>query len=98
MLAQFSIWPLAAATVDVTTAQTISDVLEALDVKYEVGTMGTTIEGDWEQVMAAILACHQAVAVSHARVLTNITLDDQRNPAASSDEAVSQAQMIEGPK
>jgi uncharacterized protein YqgV (UPF0045/DUF77 family) len=98
MLAQFSIWPLVGAVVKVTTAHTISEALDGLEVKYEVGSMGTTIEGDWDQVMAAILVCHQAVAARHSRVLTNITIDDEREPTISPDEAVSQAQKVEAPE
>ena len=97
MFAQFSIWPLAGAAVDVSTAHTINEALDGLEVKYEVGSMGTNIEGDWDQVMAAILVCHQAVAARHSRVLTNITIDDEREPTISQDEAVSQAQMMEVP-
>lgn len=96
MLAQFSVWPLEGQPVDATTARTIKETLEGLNVKYDVGAMGTTVDGDWDQVMAAILACHQAVAISHSRVLTQITLDDKKSTTGVGDEAVSQAQMVEG--
>ncbi len=95
MQAQFSIWPLQSQVVDVETARMINETLAGLDVDFDVNSMGTLIRGDWGQVMAAILACHEAVANRHARVLTNIVIDDQRGTTLSADEAVCQAQLVE---
>lgn len=75
MIAQFSIWPLdnPHLSKDVAAA---AEILDQLEVSYEVNAMGTTVEGDWEEVMAAIHACHQALRSCHTRVLTSITIDD----------------------
>jgi uncharacterized protein YqgV (UPF0045/DUF77 family) len=41
--------------------------------------MGTCVEGDLEQVLAAIRQCHQAVAGNHERIITTIVIDDRKN-------------------
>lgn len=75
MLAQFSIWPLDNPHLsrDVAAA---TEILDQLGVNYEVHAMGTTIEGEWHEVMEAIHACHQAVRAKHSRVFATISIDD----------------------
>jgi len=75
MLAQFSIWPLDNPHMSKEVALA-ADVLEEMGCQYEVGPMGTTIQGDWSEVMNAIQACHEALRKTHQRVLTSITIDD----------------------
>jgi len=75
MLAQFSIWPLDKPHMSHEVAQ-IASILEDRNVTYELGPMGTSIEGEWSEVMSAVEACHRAVREQHARVLTSITIDD----------------------
>ena len=48
----------------------------------------TSVEGDWEQVMGAIKACHQALAGKHARVITTITIDDRKHGEHHLDEMI----------
>lgn len=47
-------------------------------LKYEVGAMGTTVEGEYDQVMEAIKQAHRAVLAKGAgRVLTIIKIDER---------------------
>jgi len=75
MLAEFSIWPLDAPHVSQDVAHA-TEILDQLDVRYEVGPMGTAVEGEWNDVLQAIQACHQAARTAHQRVVTTITIDD----------------------
>jgi uncharacterized protein (TIGR00106 family) len=75
MLAQFSIWPLDDPHMSSDLAR-VAEMLDRMGSKYQLGPMGTTIEGSWPEVMKAIEACHQQVRDSHDRVLTTITIDD----------------------
>jgi uncharacterized protein (TIGR00106 family) len=86
MLTQFSIWPLD----DPHMSQDLTEVTHILDtagVRYEVGPMGTTIEGNWPDVMQVIRACHDAVRKTRSRVLTTITIDDDTTRPLHMDEA-----------
>ena len=87
MLVQFSIWPADSPHMheDVVQAR---DVLKQQGLNFEVGPMGTTIEGSWPEVMDAIRLCHEAVSKAHERVLTTITIDDHKNRRQSIRETV----------
>jgi uncharacterized protein YqgV (UPF0045/DUF77 family) len=41
--------------------------------------MSTCVEGTWDEVLAAIRRCHDAVARGHERVITAITIDDRKH-------------------
>lgn len=75
MLAQFSVWPLDNPHMSKDLSE-IAAILDKMSVRYELGPMGTTLEGDWDEVMAAIKACQEEVRRHHQRVLTSITIDD----------------------
>jgi uncharacterized protein (TIGR00106 family) len=75
MLTQFSIWPLDNPHMSGDLTE-VAHILDTTGVHYEVGPMGTTIEGEWSDVMQALRACHEAVRQKHSRVLTTITIDD----------------------
>lgn len=75
MLAQFSVWPLDNPHMSNDVSQ-IAAILDKTRVRYEVGPMGTTMEGDWDDVMSAIKVCQEEVRRQHQRVLTSITIDD----------------------
>ncbi len=42
--------------------------------------MGTVLEGEWDEVMAVIRACHMAVRADCRRVSTLIKIDDREGP------------------
>jgi uncharacterized protein (TIGR00106 family) len=52
-------------------------IVDASGLDYELGAMGTTVEGDRERVMEVIVACHRRMLELAPRVLTNITLDER---------------------
>ncbi len=54
------------------------------DIKYELTSMGTIIEGDLERLLALVRRMHEAVFDTGAmRVLTVIKIDDRRDKASS---------------
>lgn len=53
-------------------------VVEASGLKYEVGAMATTLEGEYDRVMEVVRDARQAVLDSGAtRVITTIKLDER---------------------
>ncbi len=75
MLAEFSINPTSGPHVGEDIAKVI-EILESSGVEYQLGPMGTTIEGDVKQVLTTIGLCHSMIAGKHPRVITTIVLDD----------------------
>lgn len=86
MLAEFSVWPLDRPHMSEDIAS-ITQVLDQAGVRYQVGAMGTTIEGEWHDVMEAIHACHKTLRAAHQRVLTTITIDDDATRALKMSES-----------
>jgi len=58
----------------------VAKVIELIDrsgLNYQTTAMGTIIEGEWDQVMALVKQCHQALRQSSRRVYTRLTIDDR---------------------
>lgn len=53
-------------------------IVDASGLDYELGAMSTTVEGEPEQVIETITACHRRMLELAPRVLTSITLDERR--------------------
>jgi len=77
MLASFSVVPMdVPGGVKKLVAEALK-IVDASGLPYELGAMYTTVEGDLEEVMQVILACHRRMLELAPRVLTNITIDDR---------------------
>ncbi len=77
MLASFSVAPLGG---DEGVARQVAAILDLVDrsgLDYHVGAMQTTVEGEPDEVMALIMACHKHMRTLAPRVLTHIALDDR---------------------
>ncbi|CAH7666890.1 hypothetical protein PPACK8108_LOCUS1252 [Phakopsora pachyrhizi] len=61
-------------------------VLEKTGLEYKLHGYGTGIEGDWDEVMSAIKACHQAVHdMGCPRVATDIRIGTRMDKKSSLD-------------
>lgn len=50
-------------------------ILSTYEVETELHANGTNVEGEWEQVMSAIKACHEAVhRMGAARIFTTLKI------------------------
>jgi uncharacterized protein (TIGR00106 family) len=76
-LAEFSINPMNTEHMSKDVARVI-ETFQATGLEYRLGPMGTCVEADLDQVLAAIRRCHQAVAGNHERVITTIVIDDRK--------------------
>lgn len=86
VLAEFSIAPM----VEGDMKPFIDAALKELDdagVKYEVGPVGTTVEGEIDHVLLAIKNAHEAVLEQGAdRVITDIRIDEKKGGLTMEDE------------
>jgi uncharacterized protein (TIGR00106 family) len=97
MLAQFSIYPMQAEHLSPDVAQAI-ETLESTGLAYRLGPMSTCVEGDLEQVLAAIRRCHQAVASHHKRVITTVVIDDRKDEPHHMSEMITSVEQQLGHK
>lgn len=95
MLAEFSIFPLDETHLSGDVAKVV-EVLEDAGLEYRLGPMGTSVEGEWDDVMGAVKACHRAVAGNHSRVITTITIDDRREGEHHLDEMIASVEQSLG--
>ena len=78
MLAELELIPLglAGASVSGVLAQ-VATLIDQSGLDYRVGPMGTTVEGEWDQIMRLAKQCHQAIGKAAPRVMTTIRIDDR---------------------
>ena len=68
-------------------------VLLASGLNHQLHAYGTNIEGDWDAVMAAIKACHEAVhAMGAPRITTTLKMGTRVDRDQSMAEKVSSVQ------
>jgi uncharacterized protein (TIGR00106 family) len=64
-------------------------VLAQSGLKHELHPNGTNVEGDWEQVLAAIRRCHEAVhAMGAPRISTVIKLGTRTDRAQTMEDKI----------
>ena len=77
MLASFSISPVGVGEALAKHVAEIVDIIDRSGLKYKLGAMQTTVEGDDSEVMALILQCHRHMRKKTKRVVTHIAIDDR---------------------
>jgi len=79
MLAFFSIAPAGQADHLSDYVAPMLDLIDRSGLDYRFGPMGTTLEGEWGEVMDLIARCHALAASMSPRVSTTIKIDDHRD-------------------
>ncbi len=51
------------------------DIVDKSGLPYQLTPMGTIVEGEWEQVMALVTACFQAMSKDCSRISTSMKID-----------------------
>jgi len=75
LLAEFSIWPMdKGESVGAYVARALA-VIDQSGLDYRLGPMGTTIEGEWEPVMAVVSQCFRELARDCNRISCSLKID-----------------------
>ena len=88
MLVEFSVAPLGVGESISKEVAKVIDIIDRSGLKYRTHAMGTLIEGDWEQCMAVIKQCHDAVRTVSPRVYTRIAIDDRAGDLSNMDRKI----------
>jgi uncharacterized protein (TIGR00106 family) len=80
ILAEFSITPIGAGESLSAYVAECMKIVRQSGLPHELTAMGTIVEGEWDEVMAVIKACHMAVRAKCRRVSTLIKIDDREAP------------------
>ena len=91
-IVEVSIIPLGTKTASVSryVARAIRALRQEENIKYEITSMGTIIEGDLDKILELVKRMHEeAFSNEVARVVTIIKIDDRRDKALSMSSKVS---------
>lgn len=78
VVAEFTVIPAVEGSLRPYIKRALAEV-EKSGLKYEIGAMGTTLEGNLDQVMDMIKRAHRAVLEEGAaRLVTSIKIDERR--------------------
>lgn len=75
MLVEFSIVPVGAGESIGDAIAAVLKIVDASGVPYRANSMGTVIEGSWDECMGLIKKCHEEVMKKAPRLYSNISID-----------------------
>jgi uncharacterized protein (TIGR00106 family) len=64
------------------------EVVVASGLPYRLHAMGTTLEGEWEQVFAVVQRCYEALRPDCDRITCSIKVDYRKGPGGRLDSKV----------
>lgn len=88
MMVQFSILPISDQTSISEAVATALKIVQGSGLEYKLTPMGTLLQGEWNEVMAVVKQCHDAVHEDFDRVMTHIKIDDNKNSGHSFDDKI----------
>lgn len=80
IVCEFSITPIGAGESVSAYVARCEEIVCASGLPHKLTPMGTVVEGEWDEVLAVIRACHRAVRADNRRVSTLIRIDDREGP------------------
>ncbi len=63
-------------------------IVQESGLPHMLTPMGTVVEGEWDEVLAVIRACHMVVRADCRRVSTLIKIDDRESPPGRLEQKV----------
>ena len=75
LLAEFSMWPMDKGESVGQYVARLLDIVDKSGLPYRLGPLGTCVEGEYDQVMAVVRACHEALAKDCKRIACTIKMD-----------------------
>lgn len=88
MLAEFSISPVGVGPSVGKWVARCLDIVDRSGLPYRLGSMGTTVEGNLDEVLDLIKRCHRAVLEDVERVSVLIKIDDRKGVTGQLDAKV----------
>ena len=81
MIAEFSIIPVGKGeSLSADVAQVLEIVRES-GLAYDLGPMGTSVEGEWDVVMALVKKCRDKLLETNNRIHITVKIDDRKGTA-----------------
>ncbi len=88
IVCEFSIVPIGAGESLSSHVARCERIVRESGLPHRLTAMGTIVEGEWDEVLAVIRACHMAVRADVRRVSTLIRIDDREGPPGRLEQKV----------
>ncbi len=78
MVVNFSVVPIGKES---SLSSQVAEILKTVSesgIDYKLHSMGTILEGEWDEIMNLIKKCHKKILKDSGQVLTTITIDDRK--------------------
>lgn len=92
VLLEFSMFPTDAGESKSEFVARSIEIIQQSGVPYKMGPMGTTLEGEWDEVMAVVKQCFDEMSKKSNRVFTGIKIDYR---AGKTGRLVSKVESVE---
>jgi len=64
-------------------------IIEETDLDYEINSMGTCVQGEWDEIFSTLKAVHEElVKMGCSRIVTTVKIDDRRDKFSTMDAKV----------
>ena len=70
------------------------EIVAASGLDYRLHSMGTTLEGEWDQVFAVVTRCYEALKKDCDRISVSIKVDARKGPGGRLDSKVKHVQDL----
>ncbi len=90
MIVEVSVVPVGTGETSVSSyVRAAVQVIEETDLEYQVNSMGTCIQGEWDEIFSTLKAVHDELAkMGCNRIVTTVKVDDRRDKFGSMDAKV----------
>ncbi|WP_285907758.1 MTH1187 family thiamine-binding protein [Pseudodesulfovibrio pelocollis] len=78
VIVQLSVFPLHSQGSLAPHVARVVEVIRASGLPFQLGPMGTAIEGEWAEVMAVVNACYRELEPDFDRIHLSLTADSRR--------------------
>ncbi len=68
-------------------------LIEETDLDYQINSMGTCVQGEWDEIFSTLRAVHDELAkMGCNRIVTTVKIDDRRDKFGSMDAKIAAAE------
>ena len=87
MIVELSVVPVGTGETSVSSyVRAALKILEETDLDYQVNSMGTCVQGEWDEIFSTLKAVHDELAkMGCNRIVTTVKIDDRRDKFGTMD-------------
>ena len=81
MIVELSVVPVGTGETSVSSyVKAALKIIEETDLDYEINSMGTCVQGEWDEIFSTLKAVHDELAkMGCNRIVTTVKIDDRRD-------------------